>query len=277
MTTSTDGSKILIAMQYGNLYSYSTNSGQSWTPVADSYGGGWAGAISGDGTKMIIAERGSKNVATGSGIPRIGSLGGGLSPVTLGSVNVSSYNDWRSVACDSTCTHIILSEAGTGPSGTGGLFTSSDGGATWVRGTNSGFADFSTQTFSAVESNADGSRLVAAVGWSSNKGIYISTDYVVTWTTQGVDTNGAWDGVAISGNGSVIYAQTDGSTTSVARGVFPTSTTTVLGLGSTTLTYGQVETLTATIQAGGVTANTNSGTVSFQNNGDGIGSTPPTL
>jgi len=256
VSASTDGTKLLVSMQYGNQYSYSTNSGQTWTFVADSNGGGWAGAISGDGTKILIAEFGK--------IPRLGPIAGGLSPVSSTMTGV-----WFGAACDAQCTHIVLANAGNG------VYTSSDGGATWVIGSNSAIgASFKTYNFTSVASNADGSRLAATVDYSTGKDVYVSTDYGVTWTSQNLNNSKNWNGVVISADGSVIYTQADrtenATTTSVARGVFPTSTTTVLGLGSTTLTYGQVETLTATIQVGGVTSNANSGTVSFQNNGGPI-------
>jgi len=246
----------------GGLYSYSTNSGQSWNVVTDSYGGGWAGAISGDGTKIIIAERNSKNRSTGSGIPRMGLLGGTLSPIAAGgagtgfdAVNTSSYNDWRGAVCDNTCTRIVLANA------QGGLYTSSDSGATWVLGANAARGvGFKNLVFGAVSSSSDGSRLAATVSWDVGTGLYISTDYGVNWSYESISCTECM-GVAVNSLGTNVYSQSNNATpTVIGRAVFQTATTTTLAVANTSTMYGQVDTLTATINAASAT-----GTVDFKN------------
>ena len=267
ISASYDGTKILMTTRDGGLYSYSTNSGQSWTEVTDSFGGGWAGAISGDGTKIIIAERNSKNRSTGSGIPRMGLLGGTLSPIAAGgavtgfdAVNTSSYNDWRGAACDYTCTHIVLANA------QGGLYTSSDSGATWVVGANAARgAGFKSLVFGSVSSSSDGSRLAATVSWDLGTGLYVSTDYGVNWSYESISCTECM-GVAVNSLGTNVYSQSNNATpTTIGRAVFPVSSTTTLTTPSASGVYGNSDTLTATINS-----NTATGTVDFKNNGTSI-------
>lgn len=266
ISASYDGTKILMTTRDGGLYSYSTNSGQTWTVVSDSYGGGWAGAISGDGTKIIIAERNSKNRSTGSGIPRMGSLEGTLSAIPAGgagtgfdAINTGAYNDWRGAACDNTCTHIVLSNA------QGGLFTSSDSGATWVVGVSASSASFKTFVFGAASSNPDGSRLAATVSWATGTGLYISTDYGVNWSYENKNCAECM-GVAVSYDGTTVYSQSNNANpTTIGRAVFQTATTTTLAVSNTSSVYGQVDTLTATISSASAT-----GTVNFKDNVNSI-------
>ena len=260
ISTSYNGTNILATTRDGGLYSYSKNSGQSWTTVTDSYGGGWAGAISGDGTKIVIAETNTKNVSTGSGIPRFGPIDGALSAKPLGDINTGSFNLWFGAACDEDCSVILLANV------SGGLFTSSDSGATWVLGANSNYgAAFKSFAFTGVSSNPDGSRLVASVSSGTGSGTYISTDYGVNWTYQNSDIGK--EGVVISRSGNVVYGltSTSGSSSTVSRAVFPTASTTTLTTPNTTGVYGTSNTLTATINS-----NTATGTVDFKNNGTSI-------
>ncbi|MCF8554615.1 MAG: Ig-like domain repeat protein [Candidatus Nanopelagicales bacterium] len=257
MDASDDGTKILITNRDSNRYSYSINSGQTWTSVSDI--GGWAGAISGDGNKIIIADRG--------GTPRIGPLGGTLTAINLGTLNWKT-KDFRGAACDFTCTNILLSNTG------GGLFTSSDSGATWKLGTNSADSSFSNLQFEGAAINSDGTRMAATVSWDVRQDVYISTDFGNTWRTQNVGLTMPQD-VEIASTTNAIYALSGGDQggshpVSFARSTFPTSSTSVLSANNYSPTYGQAVTLTATVQQGGATATTATGTVDFKNNGTSI-------
>ena len=257
MDASDDGTKILITNRDSNRYSYSINSGQTWTSVSDI--GGWAGAISGDGNKIIIADRG--------GTPRIGPLGGTLTAINLGTLNWKT-KDFRGAACDFTCTNILLSNTG------GGLFTSSDSGATWKLGTNSADSSFSNLQFEGAAINSDGTRMAATVSWDVRQDVYISTDFGNTWRTQNVGLTMPQD-VEIASTTNAIYALSGGDQggshpVSFARSTFPTSSTSVLSANNYSPTYGQAVTLTATVQQGGATATDATGTVDFKNNGTSI-------
>jgi uncharacterized repeat protein (TIGR02543 family) len=210
MDASNDGTKILITNRDSSEYDYSTNSGETWTQVSDPGGGGWAGAISGDGTKIIIANR--------LGTPRIGPLGGTLTAINLGALDWKS-KDFRGAACDLTCTNILLANTG------GGLFTSSDSGATWKLGTNSADSGFRNLQFEGADINSDGTRMAATVSFDIRKDVYISTDFGVTWRTQNVGIVDPQD-VAIASTGSAIYALSGGDQSGnypvqFARSTFP--------------------------------------------------------
>lgn len=234
MDASNDGTKILITNRDSSEYDYSTNSGETWTQVSDPGGGGWAGAISGDGTKIIIANR--------LGTPRIGPLGGTLTAINLGALDWKS-KDFRGAACDLTCTNILLANTG------GGLFTSSDSGATWKLGTNSADSSFRNLQFEGADINSDGTRMAATVSFDIRKDVYISTDFGVTWRTQNVGIVDPQD-VAIASTGSAIYALSGGDQAGnypvqFARATFPIiQTVACSGGGSFTLENNVVTTST---------------------------------
>jgi uncharacterized repeat protein (TIGR02543 family) len=251
MDVSDDGTKILITNRDNNEYDYSTNSGQTWTQVSDTVGkGGWAGAISGDGTKIIIA--------TQYGTPRIGTLGGTLTPINLGALSWGN-KDFRGAACDATCTNIVL----TSP--TNGIFSSNDSGATWRLGTNSADSGFKNLIFEGADINSDGSRMAVTVSWDVRRDVYISTDFGATWTTQNVTNSPYWSDVAIASTGNFIYAMGSNNPITFVRATFPTASTTTLTTPGATGVYGTTDTLTATISS-----NTATGTVDFKNNGTSI-------
>jgi len=249
LSASSDGTK-LIAGFAGNGYMYSVDSGVSWSWV--NTGTRTLISISDDGSKILVVVNGQA--------PKVGPIGGTLTSLNIG--NTTAQADWRAAECDSTCTRMLVaSAAGTN----GGVFTSIDSGATWVLGQGAD-ADFRKRVFGAVASNSDGSRLVAAIDWDLGAGFYISTDYGVTWTKQ--SPGGAYDGIAIAATGNAIYAYSNANPTVFSRAVFPTSSTSVLSASNYSPTYGQAVTLTATVQQGGTTATTATGTVNFKN-GDG--------
>lgn len=251
MDVSDDGTKILITNRDNNEYDYSTNSGQTWTQVSDSVGkGGWAGAISGDGSKIIIA--------TQYGTPRIGALGGTLTPINLGTLTWGN-KDFRGAACDATCTNIVL----TSP--TNGIFSSDDSGATWRLGTNVVVTGFKNLIFEGADINSDGSRMAVTVSWDVRRDIYISTDFGLTWTSQNVSNAPYWTDVAIASTGNYIYSMGSNNPITFGRATFPAASTTTLSTPGATGVYGTSDTLTATISS-----NTATGTVDFKNNGISI-------
>jgi len=246
LSASSDGTKIIAGFS-GNGYMYSVNSGASWTYV--STGNRTLISISDDGSKILVVVNGQA--------PKVGPIGGTLSSLNIG--NTTAQADWRAAECDSTCTRMLVASA-AGPNG--GVFTSVDSGANWVLGQGAD-NDFRKRVFGAVASNSDGSRLVAAIDWDLGAGFYISTDYGVTWTKQ--SPGGAYDGIAIAATGNAIYAYSNANPTVFSRAVFPTSSTSVLSSSNYSPTYGQAVTLTATVQQGGITATTATGTVNFKN------------
>ena len=246
LSASSDGTQ-LIAGFSGNGYIYSENSGVSWSYV--STGARTLTSVSDDGLKILVVINGQA--------PKVGSIGGTLTSLNIG--NTTAQADWRAAVCDSTCTRMVVASAA---GANGGVFTSSDSGATWVLGQGAD-ANFRKWVWGSAASNSDGSRLVAGVDWDAGSGFYISTDYGVTWTKQ--SPGGSYDGIAIAATGSAVYAYSNANPTVFSRAVFPTSSTSVLSASNYSPTYDQAVTLTATIQQGGTTATTATGTVHFKN------------
>jgi hypothetical protein len=149
--------------------------------------------------------------------------------------------DWYSIAASADGTHLAAVAAAVS-SGTGGIYTSTDSGATWsgpngdsnspwrsiassadgtrlvaanasggIGGiyTNSGTswnkALSGTVNWSSVASSADGSKLVAAISNSASGGIYTSANSGATWS-QTVSTARSWVAVASSADGSKLAA-----------------------------------------------------------------------
>lgn len=82
-------------------------------------------------------------------------------------------------------------------SNTGGIYRSTDAGATWTQ-TNAAIT-----SWSSIASSADGSVLVALT--YNNAGIYLSTDEGATWTLTSAPST-YWGYPAMSSNGAVIAA-----------------------------------------------------------------------
>jgi photosystem II stability/assembly factor-like uncharacterized protein len=81
----------------------------------------------------------------------------------------------------------------------GGIYMSSDGGATWTR------SNAPTANWSWVATSSDGSRLAAV---AANGFLYTSTDYGQTWTAR-TSSAQAWQGVTISDDGQRIVGVVD--------------------------------------------------------------------
>jgi hypothetical protein len=93
------------------------------------------------------------------------------------------------------------------------IYTSTDGGATWVERTSSG-----TRSWVSVALSSDGTKLVAGV---SSGYIYTSTDGGATWVARTSAGSGAWRSIAIGSTGEHIVAVrfNDGVWTSANSGL----------------------------------------------------------
>jgi photosystem II stability/assembly factor-like uncharacterized protein len=100
------------------------------------------------------------------------------------------------------------------------IYTSTDGGTTWVARTTSG-----SRNWFAITSSADGTKLAAADG---NQGyIYTSTDSGATWTARTGPGGRSWTAIASSADGTkliagafgaALYTSSDSGVTWIARG-----------------------------------------------------------
>jgi hypothetical protein len=108
-------------------------------------------------------------------------------------------NPWVSVVA-STDGARILAGADYGNGLTGPIFASTNSGASWLQATAPGAGG------SVLASSADGTTVVALAGpW-----IYISTNWAATWAPAGSPAGGAWQALAVSGDGSTMVALGNG-------------------------------------------------------------------
>ena len=82
--------------------------------------------------------------------------------------------------------------------GGGSIYTTSDSGRTWSA------SSAPTDSWTGIASSSDGTRL-AACSWDD--GIYLSTNSGVSWQQSSVTSNGVWQTIGCSSDGSVITAE----------------------------------------------------------------------
>jgi hypothetical protein len=119
---------------------------------------------------------------------------------------IAASADWTKLVAVSW--QLIFSPFGfVTPSGK--IYTSTNSGVTWTANTN-----FAPNVWSSVASSADGTRLVAAAGFSlgswllGDGSIYVTTDSGSTWVRTGAPTND-WTSVASSADGTKLVAAAD--------------------------------------------------------------------
>lgn len=99
---------------------------------------------------------------------------------------------WSDIACSSDGSHLVGTAAG------GGIYTSTNSGATWNLQNGA-----PNETWQSVASSADGTHLAAVV---NGGGIYTSTDSGTTWTFQAGAPSTNWQWVACSSDGTHLAA-----------------------------------------------------------------------
>ena len=105
--------------------------------------------------------------------------------------------NWASVACSADGTKIV---ATVGPPSVGGIYRSTDSGATWTR------TSAPVTNWSSIASSADGSGLVAAGSGACYRGpLYVSTNSGTTWRQTGAPI-AYWCSVASSADGKRLVA-----------------------------------------------------------------------
>jgi hypothetical protein len=119
------------------------------------------------------------------------------------------------IASDSTGTKLVVVVAG------GGIWTSTDGGGSWIERAPSGLAHI--QQWTSVASDSTGTKLVAVVNGFYDRGgddpaafsgdVWTSTDSGATWTDQTASSSAshqAWRTVASDASGTKLVAATAG-------------------------------------------------------------------
>jgi hypothetical protein len=171
----------------GDDYEYiatTFNGGATWT-IGDTTDWWTEVAVNGSGSIIYAcANQSSLYKCTDSS---------GLTWVELTGSALPSSGNWSSIACDSTGARVIAGDYG------GGLYYSSDSGATWSIITNVP-PDIAWQS---VSSSASGERLVACSTNNMSYGfVAISNDFGVNWL---ITNDAAFDATAISRDGLVAY------------------------------------------------------------------------
>ncbi len=245
---SADGSKLIAGAYDGNraVAYVSTNSGATWTRVANGVGNGVytyaAVASSADGNRMVSAMNRGFYISTNAGAVWTLAPGGPYYP-NLNAIassadgnKLAGVGDYSSGVYTSTNSGARWTfQAGGVPAWTrfsciassadgnkliagsyGSLYTSTNSGAHWVQISNGPAANWY-----AVASSADGNRLLAGAGPSD---VFISTNAGATWVPAGLSTNFYWRGVAQSADGTKMVAVGNSSQYGVGSGVIWTST-----------------------------------------------------
>jgi len=115
---------------------------------------------------------------------------------------IPAFTAWSSVAISANGKRIAATRYGV----TAGIFTSEDGGFTWIERTGAG-----SRSWGVVASDATGLLLAA---YSGNV-IYTSADAGATWVTRTSAGSRTWRNLAVSGNGLRIVANDFASGSSV--------------------------------------------------------------
>jgi uncharacterized repeat protein (TIGR02543 family) len=243
-------------------------------------GAGGAGLLVGvDSSGQIVANSGSTYVGAGGGG---GAGGAGTSGYTGGAGGVGGGGSGGGSGATANGGNGTGIGAGGGGAGQGGSTQGGTGaaGALWI--TFEMPKPVPSITFTAAFSsfNLGTSNTLTATVVAGATGTITFTDSVsgTLCTTGSLNGSGIasceWTPssagsytVTANYSGDSSYASTTSASSTITVSI---ATTTLLAIGSQSLTYGAVQTLTATIQVSGSTANTNLGTVSFQNNGSQI-------
>jgi len=198
--------RIYTSVDWGATWSVGTNSptGTSGTPL-------YGIASSSDGSTLA-------STVYGGFIYKSTTSGSSWDSTTAGSANPSTGvgpQNWRGIASSADGQKLLAANTG-GISG--GLYTSTDGGVTWVQHIIESPA---THEWLSVTSSSDGTVLAAVDSSTNGTGVgYIwrSTDSGLTW--QEITSAGAhaWWGISISGDGTKLAA-TYRTTAPVAGGI----------------------------------------------------------
>jgi len=205
ITMSSDGTK-LMAIAYGGtgtacgIY-YGTYTGTTWTfSQVYNVSSNWSYIVSDSAlSKVIIGNKG--------GTTYLGTYTTSWSFVS----QTGTIANWSYIAGDTTLTNLAavvsggvpaasLAAAGTASTyASSYIYTSSNSGTIWTQQTGSG-----SRAWSCIASSSNGQTIVAAV---YGGGIWLSTDFGVTWSDQKINApTKNWISICLSANGSKIVA-----------------------------------------------------------------------
>ncbi len=223
ISASSDGSKLIASVDNGQLYT-STDAGLSWTPRA--VNAKWVDvASSADGTKLVaIVQNGQIYTSIDSGVTwtardssrnwsRISSSADGstlLASVSTGQLYVSTNFGVNWTPRDSNRYWYCVDISADGKTMAAGVneymgannyvYTSTSTGLSWT------LRNFYGALWSNIRISANGAVMVANA-WYSGSGVYVSTDYGVTWNICLPPL--MYRGIALSDDGSRIFVAHD--------------------------------------------------------------------
>jgi photosystem II stability/assembly factor-like uncharacterized protein len=191
LVLSADGTRIVGASAF-NVYT-STNSGEFWSL---SSGMGSCIGSSADGVKLVSAYFAYPGHIEG-GIFTSTNAGNTWNPT---SAPLDLTTGWNSLASSADGMKLAATIGYTSwPTGPGPIYTSSNGGETWI------VSGSPTSHWFSVGSSADGTKLVAA----GDSGLFTSTNSGATWITNGPPGNNRTF-VASSADGNTLAAVVEG-------------------------------------------------------------------
>jgi photosystem II stability/assembly factor-like uncharacterized protein len=187
---SADGKRLVAAESFGFIYT-STNAGATWVSNSAPYAPWAAVASSADGTRLVaVAQAKGIFISTNEGLDWAQATG-------------APTNFWQGVSSTADGMKLLV-EAPEGYLNNmpGPIYFSLDGGVTWALNSVPG------QSWIAVASSADGSRLVASA-YGTEGSVFTSTDGGATWVSNSVP-NSYFSSIASSADGGRLAATDQG-------------------------------------------------------------------
>ena len=258
IVSSADGTKLALAIAYnGEVVAgiwISSNSGTNWVKTSAPTNMYWCSiASSSDGTKLAAVNNGGGN---GGGIWISSNSGTNWAEATA-----LPLADWQSIASSADGTRLAAAADAVyiGESGySGGIWTSSNEGASWAQTSAPGV------WWTSIASSSDGTKLAAtAYGYGGSGGIWTSANSGTNWvqmSAPGLDwvstlSSSAWYCIASSSDGTKLAAGINGGGIwTVVNGIVSHQSAAVSGstmLGTAGFLEGNFGTVVELIYAGG--------------------------
>jgi len=204
ISSSADGVRLSAVVNGGYVYT-SSDSGKNWTRQDSAGQRPWTGiASSSDGLRLAASTYGGDIYTSSDGGITWIDRPAPISPDFNGGANGhGSYNKtWTSIA--SSADGLKLAIVDSMDSDGGDIYTSSDGGASWIdRSSLFVSGSISWRPWNSIASSADGMHLVATA--DDGTSVYTSNDQGVTWTIAGIDGPSAVSTIAVNSIASKVY------------------------------------------------------------------------
>jgi outer membrane protein OmpA-like peptidoglycan-associated protein len=198
IASSADGTHLAAVYGGGSIYT-SSDSGKTWTERTSSGQRDWTSiASSSDGMRLAAVVNGGNIFTSNNGgstwIER-------EAPVSPDYQNGNAFKCWTSISSSSDGMKLAIVDDGC--SDGGDIYTSSDGGSTWIdRSHYFGQGSITAFRWTSIASNSDGAHLTAVHAWSNM--VYSSNDSGSTWIISSVNGPSALTNVDLNSDGSKV-------------------------------------------------------------------------